>query len=51
MHCIDRNNNTLKTLGTHFSYFEKLKEEKKLSKNCNKYLVSNKSIEKYKNKQ
>ena len=30
--CIDLNNNTLKILGTHFSYNEKLKEEKKIYK-------------------
>ena len=29
LHCIDLNNDTLKLLGTHFSYNEKLKEEKK----------------------
>ena len=28
MHCIDLNNDTLKILGTHFSYNEKLKGEK-----------------------
>ena len=27
--CVDLNNDTLKILGTHFSYNEKLKEEKK----------------------
>ena len=30
MRCIDLNVDTLKILGTHFSYDEKLKEEKKL---------------------
>ena len=30
MHCIDLNIDTLKTLGTHFFYNEKLKEEKKI---------------------
>ena len=30
--CIDVNNDTLKILGTHFSYNEKLKEEKKIYK-------------------
>ena len=29
MRCIDRNNDTLKILGTHFSYNKKLKDEKK----------------------
>ena len=29
MGCIDLNDDTLKILGTHFSYNEKLKEEKK----------------------
>ena len=29
LHCIDLSNDTLKILGTHFSYNEKLKEEKK----------------------
>ena len=29
MRCIDRNNNTLKILGTHFPYNKKLKDEKK----------------------
>ena len=28
LRCIDLNNDTLKILGTHFSYNEKLKEEK-----------------------
>ena len=28
MRCIDLNNNAIKILGTHFSYNEKLKEEK-----------------------
>ena len=32
MHCIDLNIDTLKILGTHFSYNEKLKEEKNLYK-------------------
>ena len=32
MHCIDLNNDTLKILGTHFSYNKKLKEEKKVFK-------------------
>ena len=32
LRCIDLNNDTLKILGTHFSYNEKLKEEKKLYK-------------------
>ena len=32
MRCIDRNNNTLKILGTHFSYNKKLKDEKKFLK-------------------
>ena len=30
LRCIDRNNDTLKILGTHFYYNEKLKEEKKI---------------------
>ena len=30
LHCVDLNNDTLKILGTHFSYNEKLKEEKKI---------------------
>ena len=30
MCCIDLNNSTLKILGTHFSYNEKLKEEKNI---------------------
>ena len=30
MRCIDLNNDTLKILGTHFSYNKKLKEEKKI---------------------
>ena len=30
MHCIDLNTDTLKILGTHFSYNEKLKEKKNL---------------------
>ena len=32
MRCIDLNIDTLKILGTHFSYNEKLKEEKKFYK-------------------
>ena len=32
MHCIDLNIDTLKILGTHFSYNEKLKEEKNFYK-------------------
>ena len=28
MHCADLKNDILKILGTHFSYYEKLKEEK-----------------------
>ena len=32
LRCIDLNNDTLKILGTHFSYNEKLKEEKKFYK-------------------
>ena len=32
LNCIDLNNDTLKTLGTYFSYNEKLKEEKKFCK-------------------
>ena len=32
MRCIDRNNDTLKILGTHFSYNKKLKDEKKFLK-------------------
>ena len=32
MRCIDLNSNTLKILGTHFSYNKKLKEEKKIFK-------------------
>ena len=32
LNCIDLNNDTLKTLGTYFSYSEKLKEEKKFCK-------------------
>ena len=32
LRCIDLNNDTLKVLGTHFSYNEKLKEEKKFYK-------------------
>ena len=30
LRCIDLNNDTLKILGTHFSYNKKLKEEKKI---------------------
>ena len=30
LRCIDRNNDTLKILGTHFCYNEKLKKEKKI---------------------
>ena len=33
LRCVDLNNDTLKILGTHFSYNEKLKEEKKFYKN------------------
>ena len=29
LRCINLNNDTLNILGTHFSYYEKLKEEKK----------------------
>ena len=32
LRCIDLNNDTLKILGTHFSFSEKLKEEKNLYK-------------------
>ena len=32
MHCIDLNTDTLKILGTHFSYNEKLKEKKNFYK-------------------
>ena len=32
LHCIDLNNDTLKILGAHFSYNEKLKEEKNFYK-------------------
>ena len=32
LRCIDLNNDTLKILGTHFSYNEKFKEEKKFCK-------------------
>ena len=32
LRCIDLNNDTLKLLGTHFSYKEKLKEGKKFYK-------------------
>ena len=32
MHCIDLNSDTLKILGTHFSYNKKVKEEKKIFK-------------------
>ena len=32
LRCIDLNNDTLKILGTHFSYNEKLKEEKNFYK-------------------
>ena len=32
LRCVDLNDDTLKTLGTHFSYIEKLKEGKKIYK-------------------
>ena len=44
LHCIDLNNDTLKLLGTHFSYNEKLKEEKK-TQDCNRYSTSIKNME------
>ena len=40
LHCIDLNNDTLKILGTHFSYNEKLKEEKNSITDCNRYSIS-----------
>ena len=45
MHCVDLKNDILKILGTHFSYYEKLKEEKKLSRICNKYSTSTENME------
>ena len=45
MHCVDLKNDILKILGTHFSYYKKLKEEKKLSRICNKYSTSTENME------
>ena len=45
MRCIDLNIDMLKILGTHFSYNEKLKEEKKIFKNCNRYATSFENME------
>ena len=45
MHCVDLKNDILKILCTHFSYYEKLKEEKKLSRICNKYSTSTENME------
>ena len=45
MRCVDLKNDTLKILGTHFSCKEKLKEEKKLLHNCNKYSTSTENME------
>ena len=44
MRCIDLNNDTLKILGTRFSYNEKLTEEKLLH-DCNRYSKNIKNIE------
>ena len=40
MHCVDLNNDTLKILGSHFSYSKKLKEKKNLLRDCSKYSTS-----------
>ena len=45
MRCVDLNNDTLKILGTSFSYNEKLTEGKKLLYNCNKYSTSIENME------
>ena len=45
MRCVDLKNDTLKILGTHFCYNEKLKEEKKLLHNCHKYSLSTENME------
>ena len=37
MRCVDLKNDTLKILGTHFSYNKKTERGKKLLHNCNKY--------------
>ena len=42
---VDLKTDTLKILGTHFSYNEKLKDEKKLLHNYNKYSTSIKNME------
>ena len=42
---IDLMNDTLKILGTLFSYNEKLKEEKKIVTDCNRYSTSIKYME------
>ena len=45
MHCENVNNNASKILGTHFSYNEKLKEEKKPLHDSNKYSTITENME------
>ena len=44
MHCVDLKDDTLKMLGIHLSYNQKLKEEKNLD-NCSMYSTSTENIE------
>ena len=45
MCCVDLKNDTLETLGTNFSYNEKLKEERNFYTTSNEYSTSTENME------